>query len=75
MHTTDLFPKTMPVNVSAPVSRSILENVKTARCGRKNWHRCDMGNSDCPFKCVKAEPLSILPDLNTNMDAVEARQA
>ena len=74
MPKTDLFPETMSVDIQKPIPRSMVENITTARCGKKNWHRCDMGNADCPFRCVKVEPLSALPDLNKNMDIVEEAQ-
>ncbi|MDD5423043.1 MAG: hypothetical protein PHT32_06465 [Candidatus Omnitrophica bacterium] len=71
MPATDLFPEAMLLDIRRPIPRDLLANVKTARCGKQNWHRCDMGNADCPFRCVKAEPALVLPDLNTNMDIVE----
>lgn len=71
MHTTDMFPEAMLLDIRRPIPRDLLANVKTARCGKQNWHKCDMGNADCPFKCVKAEPASVLPDLNKNMDTLE----
>ncbi len=74
MHATDLFPEAMLLDIRRPVPRYLLENVKTARCGKQNWHKCDMGNAECPFKCVKAESVSVLSDLNKNMDIIEEAQ-
>ena len=70
MPKVDMFPSTISKHLEGELPRSW--NLHIPRCGPKVARSCDMRNADCPWKCVKAEPLAILPDLNKNMDKQEA---
>ncbi len=70
MPKVDMFPSTISKHLEGELPRSWKLHIP--RCGPKVARSCDMRNADCPWKCVKAEPLAILPDLNKNMDKQEA---
>ena len=70
MPKVDMFPNTLSKHLEGELPRSWKLHIP--RCGPKVARSCDMRNADCPWKCAKAEPLAILPDLNKNMDKQEA---